>query len=186
MGGPGRGAAHYPRRVSRHRFPLLVGGAAVVYLAVMAVVFALLSAQNADFVRTATQTQGTVVALVPRAPVGSTRDARTDARAPSLAPKVTYVVAGRTYTYVAAHGRYRLRLQVGDPVTVLYASGDPSSARLRGEGQDLGPVVSGGFGLAAVLLLLLLLLKVRRNQDGRRTKSGAPRVDAPTAASVAH
>ncbi len=170
--------------MSRRRFPLVVGVVAIVYLAVMAVVFALLSAQNADFVRTATQTEGTVVALVARAPVGSARDARTDSRTPSLAPKVTYAVEGRTYEYVAPHGRYRQRLEVGDHVTVLYASSDPASARLRGEGQDLGPAVSAGFGVAAVLLALVLL-RVRRRAAGRRTKAGAARVDAPAPASVA-
>lgn len=191
MDGPaGRGRARRTcpgttlERVSRRRFPQVVGVVAVVYLAVMAVVFALLSVQDADFVRTATQTQGTVVALVARAPVGSARDARTDTRTPSLAPKVTYEVEGRTYTYVAAHGRYRQRLRVGDHVTVLYASGDPVSARLRGEGQNLGPAVSAGFGAVAVVLALVLL-RFRRRGAGSRTKAGAARADAATPSSVA-
>ena len=123
-----------PRRLQRGLEPRAVGVVVVVYLAAMSVVFALLSAQNADFVRTASQTEGTVVALVARAPLGSTREAQPDARTPSLAPKVTYEVAGRTYDYVAAHGRARQRLQVGDRVTVLYAPADPTKARLRGEG----------------------------------------------------
>jgi hypothetical protein len=148
--------------VNRRRFPRAVGVLAAVYLVAMSVVFALLSAQNADFVRTASRTEGTVVALVARAPLGSTREAQPDARAPSLAPKVTYEVAGRTYDYVAAHGRYRQRLQVGDRVTVLYSADDPASARLRGEGMDSGPLVSAGFGLAAVLLVVVLVRPRRR------------------------
>jgi hypothetical protein len=160
--------------VSRSRFPQTVGVLAAVYLAAMAVVFALLSTQNMDFVRTASRTDGTVVALVARAPLGSTRDAQPDARTPSLAPKVSYAVGGRTYTYVAAHGRYRQRLQVGDRVTVLYAPSDPATARLRGEGQDSGPLLSVGFGLAAVLLALVLL-RLRRRRGRARAGSPPPR-----------
>ena len=157
---------------------------AAVYLAAMSVVFALLSAQNADFVRTASRTQGTVVALVARAPVGSTRDAQPDARTPSLAPKVSYVVDGQTYVYVAAHGRYRQRLQVGDKVTVLYAPSDPTTARLRGEGQGSGPAVSAGFGLAAVLLVLLLV-RLRRRLGAARPDAGSARASTPPSPAVA-
>ncbi|MGI3784489.1 MAG: DUF3592 domain-containing protein [Janthinobacterium lividum] len=170
--------------MSRRRFSQTVGILAAVYLAAMAVVFALLSAQNADFVRTASRTEGTVVALVARAPLGSTRDAQPDARTPSLAPKVTYVVDGRTYDYVAAHGRYRQRIQVGDRVTVLYSPSDPSSARLRGEGMDSGPVVSAGFGLAAVLLVLVIV-RPRRRSAAPRTPAGPARASAPPVPVVA-
>lgn len=170
--------------MSRRRFPRAVGIVAVVYLAAMSVVFALLSAQNADFVRTASRTEGTVVALVARAPLGSTREAQPDARNPSLAPKVTYTVDGRTYDYVAAHGRARQRLQVGDRVTVLYSRGDPTKARLRGEGQDSGPLVSAGFGLAA-LLLVLVVVRPRRRSTGPRTPSGPARASAPPVSAVA-
>jgi hypothetical protein len=170
--------------VSRRRFSRAVGVVAVIYLAAMAVVFALLSAQNADFVRTAGRTEGTVVALVARAPLGSAREAQPDVRAPSLAPKVTYEVDGRTYDYVAAHGRSRQRLQVGDRVTVLYSPADPTEARLRGEGQDSGPLISAGFGLAAVLLLLVLV-RPRRHRAGPRTPSGPARASAPPLPAVA-
>lgn len=170
--------------MSRRRFPRTVGVLAVLYLAAMSVVFALLSEQNADFSGTAARTQGTVVALVARAPVGSTRDARPDARTPSLAPKVTYQVGGKTYEYVAAHGRYRQRLQVGDKVTVLYAPSDPTNARLRGEVLNGGPLFSVGFGVAAVLLVLVLV-RLRRRSRRRGTTPGAPRVDSPTASVVA-
>ncbi|GAB2593508.1 DUF3592 domain-containing protein [Microlunatus antarcticus] len=170
--------------MSRRRFPQTIGLLAAVYLAAMAVVFALLSAQNADFVRTAHQTEGTVVALVARAPLGSTREAQPDARTPSLAPRVTYVVDGRTYDYVAAHGRYRQRLQVGDRITVLYSPTDPSSARLRGEGMDSGPVVSAGFGLAAVLLGLVVV-RSRRRSTRPRTPPGPARASAAPAPAVA-
>lgn len=170
--------------MSRRRFPQVVGVVAAVYLVAMAVVFALLSAQNHDFVRTASRTEGTVVELVARAPLGSTREAQPDARTPSLAPKVTYVVDGKSYDYVAAHGRYRQRLQVGDRVTVLYSPADPSSARLRGEGMDSGPVVSVGFGVAAVLVLLVLV-RPRRRHAPPRTPPGAAREEAPAVSVVA-
>lgn len=184
VGGSRDEPGHYPEGVNRRRFPRAVAALAVVYLLAMAVVFALLSAQNADFVRTASRTQGTVVALVARAPLGSTQDARPDARAPSLAPKVTYVVAGQTYTYVAAHGRYRLRLQVGDHVTVLYSPSDPTTARLRGEGQDLGPLLSAGFALSAVLVVLLSI-RFRRRTRGPGPGPGAARASAPPSPVVA-
>lgn len=169
--------------VSRRRFPQVVGLVAAVYLLAMSVLFALLSAQNMEFVRTAERTEGTVVALVARAPLGAARDAQPDARAPSLAPKVSYVVDGRTYTYVAAHGRQRQRLQVGDAVTVLYSPTDPASARLRGEGQDSGPVVSVGFGVVA----LLLVVAVARSRRARRRgdAAGAARGSTPRSPVVA-
>jgi hypothetical protein len=170
--------------VSRRRFPRTIGLLAALYLVAMAVVFALLSAQNMDFVRTAGHTEGTVVALVARAPLGSTREAQPDARTPSLAAKVTYVVDGRTYDYVAAHGRYRQRLQVGDRVTVLYAPTDPSSARLRGEGQDSGPAVSAGFALTAALLVVVVV-RLRRRPDPVRPGTGPARAGAPASAAVA-
>ena len=170
--------------MSRRRFPQTVGFVVAAYLVVMAVVFALLSAQNMQFVRTASRTEGTVVALVARAPLGSTRESRADARVPSLAPKVSYVVDGRTYDYVAAHGRYRQRLQVGDTVTVLYAPSDPASARLRGEGQDSGPAISTGFALAAALLVLVLV-RSRRRRRGARGGPDAARVSRPEPSAVA-
>ena len=170
--------------VSRRRFPRTIGLLAALYLVAMAVVFALLSAQNMEFMRTASRTEGTVVALVARAPLGSTREAQPDARTPSLAPEVTYVVDGRTYDYVAAHGRYRQRLQVGDRVTVLYAPTDPSSARLRGEGQDSGPVVSAGFGLTAVLLVVVIV-RLRRRPDPLRPGPAPARAGAPASSAVA-
>ena len=169
--------------VSRRRFPQVVGLLAALYLLAMSVVFALLSAQNMEFVRTAQRSEGTVVALVARAPLGSTRDAQPDARAPSLAPKVAYVVDGRTYDYVAAHGRQRQRLQVGDKVTVLYSPTDPASARLRGEGQDSGPVVSVGFGVAALLLVLVVLRSRRAGTRGGGP--GAARGSTPRSPVVA-
>lgn len=170
--------------MSRNRFARTVGLLAAVYLAAMSVVFALLSAQNVDFVRTASRTEGTIVALVARAPLGSTRDGQPDARTPSLAPKVSYVVDGRTYDYVAAHGRYRQRLQVGDRVTVLYATSDPTSARLRGEGQDSGPLVSAGFGLAAILLVLVVV-RPRRRAGPLRAGPGPARSNTQASSAVA-
>ena len=181
---PSERASAYAEPVSQRRFPRTIGVLAAIYLAAMSVVFALLSAQNMDFVRTANQAEGTVVALVARAPLGSTRDAQPDARTPSLAPKVSYVVDGRTYVYVAAHGRYRQRLQVGDRVTVLYAPSDPATARLRGEGQDFGPVVCAGFGLASVLLVVVIV-RPRRRPDPPGTAPGTARASMAPARAVA-
>lgn len=170
--------------MSRQRYLRAVGVVAAVYLLAMAGVFALLSVQDAEFVRTAGRTEGTVVALVARAPVGPTREPRVDARTPSLAPKVAYVVQGRTYEYVAAHGRTRQRLQVGDTVTVLYAPADPATARLRGEGQDPGPLLSGGFALAGTLLVLVLV-RFRRRPGAPRGGADAARGSRPAAPAVA-
>lgn len=170
--------------MSQRRFPRTIGVLAAVYLAAMSVVFGLLSAQNMDFVRTASRTDGTVVALVVRAALGSARESQPDARTPSLAPKVSYEVGGRTYVYVAAHGRYRQRLQVGDRVTVLYDPSDPATARLQGEGQDSGPVVSIGFGLAAALLVVVLV-RPRRRPGATRTGASPPRGSATPASVVA-
>jgi hypothetical protein len=170
--------------VNRRRFPRTVGILAVLYLLAMSAVFALLSEQNADFARTAARTQGTVVALVARAPLGSTREAQPDARSPSLAPKVSYTVDGKAYLYVAAHGRYRQRLQVGDKVTVLYAPSDPTSARLRGEGQGVGPLFSAGFAAAALGVVVVLVRLRRRSRTAPRGR-GAPRSGTPVAAAVA-
>lgn len=169
--------------MSRRRFPRVVGLLAAVYLVAMAVVFALLSAQNMEFVRSAARTEGTVVALVARAPLGSARETQPDARTRSLAPQVSYVVDGQTYLYVAAHGRARQRLQVGDRVTVLYAPSDPGSARLRGEGQDAGPLVSVGFAAAA--LLVLVVVRPRRRSGRPARGAGPARAGTSTSAAVA-
>lgn len=167
------------------RFPRTLALVAVCYLLAMAVVFALLAAQGSAFARQAQQTSGTVVALVPRAPLGSTRDPRSD-RAASLAPRVQYSVAGTTYDYTAAHGRYRQRLRVGDTVTVLYAPAEPQRARLLGEGQRLGPLLAGGFGLGA-LAVALVLVRTRpsraKNADQRDAHPSASRRRARQSAS---
>lgn len=157
------------------RFPRTLALIAICYLLAMAVVFTLLAAQGSAYARHAQQTPGTVVALVPRAPLGSSRDPRSD-RTASLAPRVRYSVGGKTYDYTAAHGRYRQRLQVGDIVTVLYAPADPGRARLRGEGQRLGPLLAGGFGLGA-LAVALVLVRTRPS----RAKIADRRDDHPSA-----
>ncbi len=114
------------------RFPRVLGVVVCLNLVGMSVVFGVLSRQNYQFVHTAAQTEGTVVVLVPRAPIGSTREPRANARRPSLAPTVRYVANGQTYTYTAAHGKFRQTLQPGDTVTVLYNPADPAVARLKG------------------------------------------------------
>ena len=118
------------------RFPRILGIVVCLYLVGMSVVFGVLSRQNYEFVHTASQADGTVVALVPRAPIGSTREPRANAPRVSLAPTVRYVVNGQTYTYTAAHGKFRQPLRPGDTVTVLYSPQNPRIARLKGEGQS--------------------------------------------------
>ena len=159
--------------MDRLRFPRTLALIAMLYLLAMAAVFALLAGQEAAFVRNAHQTPGTVVALVPRAPLGSTRESRSN---PSLAPRVRYTVDGKTYDYTAAHGRSRQRLRVGDTVTVLYPTGDPGTARLRGEGRHVGPMLAGSFALgAAVVALSLVWTRLWR----RRRSQGQERQDDP-------
>ena len=66
---------------------------------------------------------------------------------------------------------------------MLYSPTDPASARLRGEGQDSGPVVSVGFGVAALLLVLAVARsrRARRRADG----PGAARGSTPRSRVVA-
>ncbi len=153
------------------RFPRTLALAAAGYLLAMAVVFALLSAQGSVFTRQAQQTTGTVVALVPRAPLGSTRESRSSLGPPSLAPRVSYTVDGKTYSYIAPHGRYRQRLRVGDTITVLYAATDPKRARLSDRGQPLGPVLAAGFALGA-LGVGLILIRTRPSRAGNDRRRG--------------
>jgi Protein of unknown function (DUF3592) len=130
------------------RFPRILGVAVCLYLVGMSVVFGYLSSENYRFVHNAVHVEGTVVSLEVRPPAGSTRVPR----GRTLAPKVSYVVDGKTYLYVAAHGKYRQRLQVGDPVEVLYDPENPQEARLRGEGQVLIPLITSGFVTTALLV----------------------------------
>ena len=159
------------------RFPRTLALVAALYLLAMAAVFALLAGQEATFLREAHQTPGTVVALVARAPLGSTRESRSN---PSLAPRVRYTVDGKTYDYTAAHGRYRQRLRVGDTVTVLYPTGDPGTARLRGEGRHVGPMLAGSFTLGAVVVALgLVWTRPSRLQRSRVPAHPAHRAAKP-------
>lgn len=165
------------------RFPRTLGIVVCLYLVGMSVVFGLLSSQNYRFVHTAQKVNGTVIALVPRAPIGSTREPTADARMISRAPTVRYEVNGAMYEYTAAHGRYRQRLQVGNTVTVLYDPTDPSVARLRGEGEVLVPVITSGFVASSVLVAIVLFRtrnlgvptsRRRRTEPGDRAdRSGA-------------
>ena len=106
--------------------------------------------------------------LVPRSPIGSARDP--DARTVSRAPTVRYEVAGTSYEYTAAHGRFRQTLRIGDPVTVLYDPAHPSVARIRGEGKVLVPVITSGFVLSALLVALVLLRTRRLGADPVRPR----------------
>ncbi|MCW2811633.1 MAG: hypothetical protein JWP61_2091 [Friedmanniella sp.] len=167
------------------RFPRVLGIIVCLYLVAMSVLFGLFSNQNYRFVNHAAETRGTVVELVARAPVGSTRGPRyDDGQSVSLAPKVRYEVAATTYEYVAAHGRFHQPLRVGDTVTVLYDPAVPSLARLKGEGSVLVPLITTGFVAAAVLVAAILFRTRRRStsrahpsvQEARRPRRrGAPR-----------
>ena len=154
------------------RFPRLLGIVACVYLLAMAVLFGYLSIQNYRFVHHAARTQGTVVSLDPRPPAGSTRTPRGETRAPT----VRYVVAGKTYTYTAAHGTYRQRHQVGAAIEVLYDPSNPQRARLRGEGQLMIPLITSGFATTALLLGFVLFRT--RNLGAQSAALNAPSVGA--------
>ncbi len=154
------------------RFPRVLGIVVCLYLVAMSVLFGLFSNQNNRFVHHAAETQGTVVQLVARAPVGSTRPPRfDDGQSVSVAPKVRYEVGGITYDYVAAHGRFHQPLRVGDAVAVLYDPAAPALARLKGEGSVLVPLITAGF-VAAALLVAVVLFRTRRIlPTGLRRKS---------------
>ncbi len=134
----------------------------------MALLFGYLSIQNYGFVHHAARTQGTVISLDPRPPAGSTRTPRGTTRAPT----VRYEVAGKTYTYTAAHGTYRQRHRVGDTLEVLYDPSNPERARLHGEGQLMIPLITSGFATTA-LLLGFALFRTRRIGPAAPTP-GAP------------
>jgi len=162
------------------RFPRVLGLVVCLYLIGMAALFGYLSTQSYRFVIDATATEGTVVALEVKRPAGSQREPNPHARNRPLAPKVEYVVAGKTYTYVAAHGKYRQRLAVGDRVTVLYDPSDPAVARMRGEGRILIPLITSGFVTSAVVLGAVLCL-TRHKGDSRRPTGGqrSPTAEVP-------
>jgi hypothetical protein len=154
-----------------------MGVVVCLYLLVMAAVFGLFSHEDREFARHAARTEGTVVALVARAPAGSTREPTVGTRTIALAPKVTYSVGGNTYTYTAAHGRYHQRIQIGDQLQVIYDPSDPSVARLKGEGNVLVPGITMTFALAAVLVALILFrtrrLGIAPGQTKRRGLAAA-------------
>ncbi len=139
------------------RFPRVLGVVACVYLMAMAVLFGYLSVQNYRFVHDAAHTEGVVISLDPRPPAGSTHTPRGITKAPT----VRYEVAGKSYTYTAAHGTYRQRHAVGDTIQVLYDPNNPARARLRGEGRLMVPLITSGFATTA-LLLGFLLFRTRR------------------------
>lgn len=160
------------------RFPRILGLVVCLYLVGMSAVFGILSGQNYRFMHGAGRTEGTVIALVARAPVGSTRDPRAGARAVSLAPEVSYTVEGHAYTYTAAHGRFHQRLRVGEKVSVLYDLTDPAEARLAGEGRLLVPAITLGFVVAAALVAAILFRT--RSVSAAPVRPRAPRrLDEP-------
>jgi hypothetical protein len=138
------------------RFPRTLGILVCLYLIGMSVVFGVLTSRNYRFVHDARQVSGTVIALVPRAPLGSTREPRAGERMMSLAPTVRYEVNGHTYEYTAGRGRFRQLVRIGDHLTVLYDPKDPADAQLRGEGRLLVPGITAGFAASALLVALVL------------------------------
>lgn len=156
------------------RFPRVLGLCIAVYLLGMGLLFASYSSRNAAFVSHAATTTGTVVELVPRAAAGSAREPSPTVRTMPTAPTVRYTVAGRTYTYTAAHGRYRQRLRVGDQIPVRYLPADPGQARLQGEDRLLLPLLAILFLLAALGVVVLLLLTRRVGLRPARTVSRRP------------
>lgn len=157
------------------RFPRLLGLVVCVYLVGLVALFAMLSMQSFDFVRHAGRAQATVVALVAKAPVGSNRNPPASTRTVSLAPEVSYVVNGQTYTYTASHGQWHQRLKVGDQVQVQYNPNEPSHARLTGEGRVLVPGITVAFAVAAVGVAAILVRTRKVGLAGGK----APRRDAP-------
>lgn len=153
------------------RFPRVLGLIVCLYLLGMAAVFGYLSSESLRFVRGATEVTGSVIAMEPRPPVGATQSPRTA----TYAPKVSYVVDGKTYTYTAAHGTYRPRVRIGDSVQVLYDPQHPEQARLRGEGRVMIPLVTAGFAGSALLVAVVL---VKTRNVGARAR---PRPRAPAA-----
>ncbi len=147
------------------RFPRVLGVVICGYLVAMGLLFAAFSDRNATFITHAATTTGTVVELVPRAAAGSAREPSPTVRSMPTAPTVRYTVGGQTFTYTAAHGRYRQRLRVGDTVAVRYLPSDPGQARLQGEDRVLIPLLAVLFGLAALGVVVLL---VATRRIGRR------------------
>jgi uncharacterized protein DUF3592 len=138
------------------RFPRTLGIVVCLYLLGMSGVFGVLTSRNYRFIHDARQIPGTVIALVPRAPLGSTREPRAGERRTSLAPTVQYQVNGKTYTYTAAQGHFRQRVKIGDHLTVLCDPKDPADAQLKGEGRLLVPGITASFAISALLVAFIL------------------------------
>lgn len=138
------------------RFPRTLGIIVCLYLLGMSVVFGVLTSRNYRFIHDARQISGTVIALVPRAPLGSTREPRAGERRTSLAPTVQYQVSGKTYTYTAAHGHFRQTVKIGDHLTVLCDPKGPADAQLKGEERLLVPGITAGFAVSALLVAFIL------------------------------
>ena len=176
------------------RFPRTLGIVVCLYLIGMSVIFGNLSTQSYRFVRGAQATTGTVIALRPTPTAGSSRTpVDRPGRLVPTAPQVRYTVNGKTYQYVAAHGRYRQRLHVGDNVTVLYDPTNPARARLRGEGNVLVPLITAGFATCAigVAVVLVLTRNVGASPRSRRAAGDAAGPadrpeDQPTVAPSGH
>jgi hypothetical protein len=158
------------------RFPRILGIVVCLYLIGMSLVFGNLSTKSYRFVHNAQTTTGTVIALLPTPTAGSSRTpSNRPGRLMPTAPKVRYAVGGKSYEYVAAHGRYRQPLHVGDQVTVLYDPDNPARARLRGEGSLLIPLITAGFLTCALAVAVLLFATRNTGIQRRRTHDGEDR-----------
>ena len=152
----------------------MVGVIVVVYFLVVTAYFAYETVRAGQFVENATPVNGIVVALEPRPIAGTTRVQASGTDLP-LAPQVRYVVNGRTYLYTASHGVVGSQLKVGDAIEVLYDPSNPEQARLRGEGRILLPLITAGFGTAAVVLSIVLILTRTRGNGSLHATPALPR-----------
>lgn len=159
-------------RVKWLRFPRVLGVIVVAYFLVVTAYFAYETLRRDQFIANATPINGTVVALEPRPVAGTTRVQPSGTDLP-LAPQVRYVVNGRTYLYTASHGVVGSQLKVGDAIEVLFDPSNPERGRLRGEGQILLPLITAGFGTAAVVLSVGFIL-TRNRGTGARQAPTAP------------
>ncbi len=135
----------------------MVGVLVCLYLIGIGVAFTVLAQDRDRFSDSAVSTQGTVIRMEPVPYVGSARDPATKGTRPAYAPVISYPVGKKKYEYQPSHGTYRPRWHVGQQVTIIYDPSDPEiTARIRGEGKFLLPVIAGGFYTCALIMGLVL------------------------------
>lgn len=149
--------ARYPDGVKWLRMPRVVGVGVCLYLIVIGIAFTVLAQHRDRFLDPAVSSQGTVIRMEPVPYVGSARAPGTKGTRPAYAPVVRYSVGDKQYEYQPSHGTYRPRWRVGQQLTIIYDPSDPQgTARIRGEGKLLLPVIAGGFYACALAMGLVL------------------------------